>query len=65
MGWYKAHSTLNKPQENPNVDRCLFCGDIKEIKRTDFVLEYSEFEQETGKICKDCYVANAVKVWVD
>ena len=65
MGWYKSHATLNKPVETGNIDRCLFCGDTKEIKRTDFVLEYREFERQTGKICKDCYVANAIKVWVD
>ena len=62
MGWYKAHATLNKPNGSRLIDKCLFCGQHKEIKATNFVLEFSEWERETGNICKSCYVANAVKV---
>lgn len=61
MGWYRPHATLNKPQE-PLTDKCIFCGQHKEIKATNFVLEFSDWERETGNICKDCYVANAYKV---
>lgn len=61
MGWYKAHRTF-ATEPGPITDRCIFCGEIKPIKRTDFTIIFSEFETNTGSICKDCYSANARKV---
>ena len=49
--------------ENTNYDRCIFCGgDRTEIARTDFTIMFSEYEYNTGSICKSCYHANAKQV---
>ena len=64
MGWYKPHSTWNKPKEPGLTDKCIFCSHHKPIKRTDFVLECSEHERITGSICVDCYLANARQFFV-
>jgi hypothetical protein len=53
MGWYRPHSTLNKVQETI-VDRCINCGDSKEIK-TYITMEIGEGNFNNGPICKDCY----------
>ena len=65
MGWYRPHTTLNREPGPGLKDKCIFCGQIKTVMRSDFVLEFSDFERETGNICKDCYVANSVKVYLD
>ena len=62
MGWYKQHSSFKTYNDEKLFGKCIFCNHTKEIKRQDFVLEFSEFERQKGNICKDCYVANAVKV---
>ena len=62
MGWYKQHSSFKTYNDQKLFGKCIFCNHTKEIKRQDFVLEFSEFERQKGNICKDCYVANAVKV---
>tara|TARA_B110000971_G_scaffold51280_1_gene51828 strand:- start:640 stop:810 length:171 start_codon:yes stop_codon:yes gene_type:complete len=41
------------------VDRCIFCGGHKEVKKKNFTIQFSEFEFNTGSICVDCYAANA------
>ena len=49
--------------ENVSHDRCIMCNsDRTEIARTDFTIMFSEFEYNTGSICKSCYHANAVQV---
>ena len=65
MGWYRPHATLNKHPESGTVDRCIFCNEHKPIKRSDFVLEFSEWERETGNICKDCYTSNSKTIYLD
>ena len=45
-------------EDNRIVDRCIFCGQEKEIKTT-MTIYFSEFETNTGPICKSCYSANA------
>ena len=62
MCWYKPHSTWNKPKEPGLTDKCIFCSHHKPIKRTDFVLEFSEHERITGSICVDCYLFKGVGV---
>ena len=47
--------------EDRVVDRCIFCGDHKEVYRKDFVIVFSEFEYNKGNICVDCYSANSIK----
>ena len=44
---------------NREVDRCIFCGGHKEVKKKNFTIQFSEFEFNTGSICVDCYAANA------
>ena len=41
------------------VDRCIFCGGHKKVKKKNFTIQFSEFEFNTGSICVDCYAANA------
>jgi len=48
-------------EDNRVVDRCKFCGQHKEIKTT-MTIVFSEFETNTGPICKECYSANAIQV---
>ena len=49
--------------DNVEYDRCIFCGGSRtEIARTDFTIMFSEFEYNTGSICKTCYSANAKQV---
>ena len=58
--WQNASGKENHKSvfENTNYDRCIFCGG----DRTDFVIYFSEFEYNTGSICKTCYHANAKQV---
>ena len=63
MAWYNATGKENHKSlfENKIYDRCIFCGDHgKEINRTDFTIQFSEFETNKGNICQDCYSANSV-----
>jgi hypothetical protein len=62
MGWYKSIG-FNKPDLRIK-GKCLFCGHTKEIKRTDFIIEFSEFERQKGNICRDCYVANSARAYI-
>jgi len=48
-------------EDNRIVDRCIFCGQEKEIK-TKMTIFFSEHETNTGPICKTCYHANAKQV---
>ena len=62
MAWYRGTGKENHKSvyENVSHDRCIFCGtDRTEIARTDFTIYFSEFETNTGPICKTCYSANA------
>ena len=49
--------------ENTSHDRCIFCGgDRTEIARKDFTIMFSEYEHNTGSICKTYYLANVKQV---
>ena len=48
MGWYKPHSTWNKPKEPGLTDKCIFCSHHKPIKRTDFVLSSRNMNELLG-----------------
>ena len=42
MGWYKAHSSLNKEQGSIDlIDRCINCGSEKRI-RANITMEFGE-----------------------
>ena len=64
MAWYNLNS--QDPVSNEFygtervIDRCIFCGQEKEIK-TKMTIFFSEFETNTGPICKSCFHANAKK----
>ena len=57
MGWYKQHSSFSDPLDTSVVDRCINCGNHKEVKTT-MTMEFGEGNYNTGPICKDCYSAN-------
>ena len=62
MAWYNSTGKENHSSifDNVEYDRCIFCGGNRtEIARTDFTIMFSEFEYNTGSICKTCYAANA------
>ena len=55
MAWYKSVGRENHKSlfENVEYDRCIFCGsDRTEIARTDFTIQFSEYEYNTGSICR-------------
>jgi len=55
MGWYKAHSSLNREQGSIDlIDRCINCGSEKRIRST-ITMEFGEGNFEHGPICYDCY----------
>ena len=55
MGWYKAHSSLNKEQGSIDlIDRCINCGSEKRI-RANITMEFGEGNFNHGPICYDCY----------
>ena len=61
MAWYNATGKENDKslyENNRVIDRCIFCGNHSEIKTT-MTIYFSEFETNTGPICKSCYHANA------
>ena len=63
MAWYNLNSTDDIVKEfcqERVIDRCIFCGQHEEIKTT-MTIYFSEFETNTGPICKRCYHANAKK----
>lgn len=63
MAWYNATGKENVKElyeNNRIIDRCIFCGNEKEIKTT-MTIFFSEFETNTGPICKSCFHANAKK----
>ena len=65
MAWYNSTGKENHKSlfDNVEYDRCIFCGGSRtEIARTDFTIMFSEFEYNTGSICKTCYSANAKQV---
>ena len=42
MGWYKQHSSFSEnPFNKPTVDRCINCGQTKEVKTT-ITMEFGE-----------------------
>ena len=59
MAW---NNTARLKFESRVIDRCIFCGNHKEVYRKDFTIVFSEFEYNKGNICVDCYAANSVKV---
>ena len=64
MAWYNSTGLENHKslyEETSVVDRCIFCGNHNEIKTTK-TIQFSEFETNTGPICKSCYSANAVMI---
>ena len=64
MAWYNATGKENDKslyENNRVIDRCIFCGNHSEIKTT-MTIYFSEFETNTGPICKSCYHANAKQV---
>ena len=49
--------------ENVSHERFIMCNqDRTEIARTGFTIMFSEFEYNTGSICRTCYHANAKQV---
>jgi len=61
MAWYSSENHSHS-FENIEYNRCIFCGgDRTAIARTDFKIVFSEFEEQTGSICKSCYHSNANK----
>ena len=65
MGYWATATGKEGPKElyedNRVIDRCIFCGQEKEIK-TKMTIFFSEHETNTGPICKTCYHANAKQV---
>ena len=63
--WQNASGKENHQSlfDTVSHDRCIFCNqDSVEIAKTDFTIMFSEFEYNTGSICKKCYSANAIKI---
>lgn len=62
MAWYNATGKENDKSlyQKRVIDRCIFCGNHEEIKTT-MTIFFSEFETNTGPICKRCYHVNARK----
>ena len=63
MAWYNLNHTDDIAKEFSQeriIDRCIFCGQHKEIK-TKMTIFFSEFETNTGPICRICFHANAKK----
>ena len=60
MAWYNATGKENDKSlfQERVIDRCLFCGQHKEIK-CNMSIQFSEFEISNGPCCKSCYSANA------
>jgi hypothetical protein len=57
MSWSKQHPSFSEnPFNKPIIDRCINCGQTKEIKTT-ITMEY-EGSLNTGPICKKCYSTN-------
>ena len=65
MGYWATATGKEGPiefyEDNRVIDRCIFCGQEKEIK-TKMTIFFSEHETNTGPICKTCYHANAKQV---
>ena len=58
MGWYKQHSSFKEnPFNKPITDRCINCGQSKEVKTT-ITMEFGSDNFHTGPCCKDCWIAN-------
>ena len=58
MGWYKQHSSFKEnPLNKPIIDRCINCGQSKEVKTT-IAMEFGEGNYNTDPICKDCWISN-------
>ena len=58
MGWYKQHSSFKEnPFNKPIIDRCINCGQSKEVKTT-ITMEFGEGNYNTGPICKYCWISN-------
>mgnify|MGYP007059450115 CR=1 FL=1 len=63
MAWYNLNSTDDIVKEfcqERTIDRCIFCGRHDEIK-CKMTIAFSEFETNTGNMCKSCYAANSKK----
>ena len=58
MSWYKQHSSFaENPFNKPIIDRCINCGQSKEVKTT-ITMEFGEGNYNTGPICKDYWISN-------
>jgi hypothetical protein len=55
-GWAygKTYSNDISLWDKPEIDRCINCGDQKEVK-TKITMEFGEGNYNTGPICKKCY----------
>lgn len=55
-GWANGHKYSNDKDlyKEPVIDRCINCGDHKEIK-TRITMEFGEGNYNSGPICKSCY----------
>jgi hypothetical protein len=66
MAWYNSTGKENHSNQYLimlNMIVVSFVVDNRtEIARTDFTIMFSEFEYNTGSICKTCYAANAKQV---
>ena len=63
MAWYNLNHTDDIAKEFSQekiIDRCIFCGNHDEVKCR-MTIAFSEFENNTGPMCKRCYAANSRK----
>lgn len=56
MSWYQGTKYTNDTSlfDKPISDRCINCGEIKEIK-TKITMEFGEGNHHSGPICVKCY----------
>ena len=55
MSWARGHSSLTENSAAPTIDRCINCGDNKEVQAR-ITMEYGEGNYNTGAICRKCYI---------
>ena len=64
MAWY-SEQHHSESFSNIEYDCCIFCGgDRTVIAKKNFKIVFSEFEEQTGSICRTCYHANATKQYI-
>jgi len=57
MSWAKGHSSLTENSTAPTIDRCINCGDHKQV-HAQITMEFGEDNLNTGPICRKCYSTN-------